>query len=127
MVYAEKNVGFYLACEPFSAPLHENDPLIRSGQIDLLPTCVFLLCPLVMWYGKSRYTLTPPSGSVLGTSLRIIRFAAKGNWGKPKYLSSEAFWDKAKPSSISPDSRPAWMTFDDGKCVSIDDRGGDDR
>ena len=68
-----------------------------------------------MWYGKNKYTLTPPGGSVLGTSLRIVRFAGKGNWGKPKYLSSDGFWNKAKPSTIPEASRPKWMTFDDGE------------
>jgi POT family proton-dependent oligopeptide transporter len=44
MVYAEKYVGFWLSY--------------------LLPTIVFLICPLVLILGRKRYVLTPPSGSV---------------------------------------------------------------
>jgi POT family proton-dependent oligopeptide transporter len=30
----------------------------------LLPTIVFLICPLVLIFGKKLYIMTPPSGSV---------------------------------------------------------------
>jgi POT family proton-dependent oligopeptide transporter len=44
MVYAEKYVGFWLSY--------------------LLPTIVFLICPLVLLFGKKLYVLRPPAGSV---------------------------------------------------------------
>lgn len=86
MVYAEKNVGFWLAY--------------------LLPTLVFLLCPIVLYIGRNRYVLTPPSGSLLPNAIRVWRRAAKGRW-------SDAAWDATKPSHIAAEERPKWMTFDD--------------
>ena len=44
MVYAEKYVGFWLSY--------------------LLPTIVFLICPLILIVGKKYYVLRPPAGSV---------------------------------------------------------------
>ncbi|ORY58329.1 POT family-domain-containing protein [Leucosporidium creatinivorum] len=93
MVYAEQRVGFWLAY--------------------LLPTVVFLLCPLVLWLGNSRYVKTAPSGSVLGKSMRLTMAAGKGKWLKPKALADPDFWEPVKPSNVEPSKRPSWMTYDD--------------
>jgi POT family proton-dependent oligopeptide transporter len=98
MTYAEKYVGFWLAYT--------------------LPTVFFLICPIVLAAGYSRYTHSPPTGSVLATSLRLWRYAARGRWSlNPvtlvRQLNAADFWDSAKPSRIRADERPAWMTFDD--------------
>jgi POT family proton-dependent oligopeptide transporter len=98
MAYAEKYVGFWLSFT--------------------LPTAVFLLCPIVLWYGKDRYTLSPPTGSVFATAIRLLRHGAKGRWSlNPvkcyKQLTADDFWENAKPSKFSDQDRPAWMTFDD--------------
>lgn len=98
MVYAEKYVGFWLAF--------------------LLPTLIFLLCPMIMFWGRKRYDRSPPTGSVFGKFFRIWGYAQKGCWSlNPvttyKRLSSSMFWENAKPSNIEPARRPAWMTFDD--------------
>ncbi|KZV80329.1 hypothetical protein EXIGLDRAFT_426546 [Exidia glandulosa HHB12029] len=98
MTYAEKSVGFWLA---FS-----------------LPTVVFLLCPLILYVGRNRYTTTPPIGSsMLLTSLRAFAYAARGRWSiNPmitfKNFSEPDFWDRVKPSEVR-GRRPVWMTFDD--------------
>ncbi|KAF9456670.1 peptide transporter PTR2A [Collybia nuda] len=98
MTYSEKYVGFYLAYT--------------------LPTAIFLLCPLVLWYGRTRYIRSPPTGSVLATALRLWRFAARGRWSvNPvrtfRQLTADDFWESAKPSRQVGEARPAWMTFDD--------------
>jgi POT family proton-dependent oligopeptide transporter len=58
MVYAERYVGFWLSF--------------------LLPTVMFALCPIVLAIFNSRYIHHPPTGSVLGKSMALIRFACKG-------------------------------------------------
>lgn len=97
MTYAEKFVGFWLAFT--------------------LPTCVFFLCPLVLFARRKHYVRSPPTGSILTTALRVFALAAKGRWSlNPvrlyKNFEVPDFWEQAKPSKqVGP--RPAWMTFDD--------------
>jgi len=79
---------------------------------------MLLLCPIVLFYGRNKYTRTPPTGSVLGQAIRAWRFAARGRWSwNPvkcyKQMNAPGFWDAAKPSKLAPGGRPAWMTFDD--------------
>ncbi|KIY65111.1 oligopeptide transporter [Cylindrobasidium torrendii FP15055 ss-10] len=98
MAYAEKYVGFWLAFT--------------------LPTIVFLLCPLVLFYGRNRYIHSPPTGSILATALKLWGFSMKGHWSlNPwktyKSLASDEFWERAKPSNVPAASRPGWMSFDD--------------
>ncbi|RPD65524.1 oligopeptide transporter [Lentinus tigrinus ALCF2SS1-7] len=98
MAYSEKYVGFYLAYT--------------------LPTVVFSLCPIVLYFGRNMYSRSPPTGSVLSQALRIWRQAMKGRWSfNPvttiKNMNSHDFWETAKPSHYSDETRPRWMTFDD--------------
>ncbi|KAJ7364701.1 peptide transporter PTR2A [Mycena albidolilacea] len=98
MTYSEKYVGFWLAYT--------------------LPTIAFLLCPIILIMGRKRYVRSPPTGSVLATFVRILRFACKGRWSiNPlrtwRSLTAPDFWDAVQPSRIPPASRPSWMTFDD--------------
>ncbi|KAJ7582545.1 POT family-domain-containing protein [Mycena floridula] len=98
MTYAEKFVGFWLAYT--------------------LPTIVFLLCPIVLIFGRKRYIRSPPTGSVLGKALRLWSYAMRGRWSwSPtrtiRNLTAPDFWESAKPSNIPAEARPAWMTFDD--------------
>lgn len=60
MVYSEHYVGFYLSF--------------------LLPTIVFAICPAILFYFKKSYTLTPPTGSVMGNAAKLIGLAFKGKW-----------------------------------------------
>ncbi|KAJ3785026.1 PTR2-domain-containing protein [Lentinula aff. detonsa] len=96
MTYAEKFIGFWLAYT--------------------LPTIVFLLCPIVLYFGRNKYKRSPPEGSVLGTALRLFAFAARGRWSlNPirlwKNFNTDDFWEQAKPSRVV--NKPEWMTFDD--------------
>lgn len=98
MSFAEKYVGFWLAYS--------------------LPTIVFLLNPIILYFGYNLYVKSPPSGSVLSESLRIVRYASKGRWSwnptkTVKQLKAPGFWDNAKPSKQVGESKPRWMTFDD--------------
>jgi POT family proton-dependent oligopeptide transporter len=96
MVYAEKYVGFWLAY--------------------LLPTILFIFCPLLMVGLSSRYVKKPPQGDVLVKSMKLYGFAMKGRWSlNPvrtfKNMAAPDFWDRAKPSNQS--HKPSWMTFND--------------
>ncbi|KAF9219028.1 PTR2-domain-containing protein [Gyrodon lividus] len=97
MVYAEKYVGFWLAYT--------------------LPTIVFFISPIFLWLGYGRYRTSPPTGSVLATSFRVWRHAAKGRWSwNPvkciRQLTADDFWESAKPSKVAGE-KPEWMKFDD--------------
>ena len=85
----------------------------------LLPTLVFLLCPLVLYLGRDRYVRSPPSGSVLDTVYRMFRYCMRGKWSlNPlatyKKMAIHDFWDRATPSALPPGARrPEWMTYND--------------
>ncbi|KAH7099396.1 proton-dependent oligopeptide transport family protein [Auriculariales sp. MPI-PUGE-AT-0066] len=100
MTYAEKFVGFWLAF--------------------LLPTVVFFLSPLVLYIGRNRYVRSPPAGSVLGKSMRIFKYCARGrlSWNPIttfRRLGSDDFFERAKPSNVLREKGqlPSWMTYDD--------------
>ena len=83
-----------------------------------LPTVVFLLCPIVLFFGRNMYRRSSPQGSVLSKSFRLWRYAARGRWSPNpvtlyKNLKADDFWESAKPSNIPDTQRPKWMTFDD--------------
>jgi POT family proton-dependent oligopeptide transporter len=89
MVYVEKFVGFWLAF--------------------LLPTILFFIAPVVLFFNRKTYRLTPPTGSVVSKAVHMILYAMKGKWFKPSTFS----WDVARPSNTPLDQRPVWMTYDD--------------
>lgn len=60
MVYAEKYVGFWLSF--------------------VLPTCLTLCCPTVMWLMRNKYARRPPTGSVLTKAIKLWGLAMKGRW-----------------------------------------------
>lgn len=98
MVYAEQYVGFYLSYT--------------------LPTVMLALCPLVMLWGRKRYVRRAPDGSVLVPALRVFFLAQRGRWSINPWatwrnMHDGTFWEKVKPSNISVENRPKWMTFDD--------------
>ncbi|KAH5303800.1 hypothetical protein HBI12_177810 [Parastagonospora nodorum] len=96
MVYAEKYVGFWLSY--------------------LLPTILFIFCPILMMAFTRHYVKKPPQGDVAIKSLRLYGLALKGQFSlNPirtwKNLSSPDLWENVKPSRVS--NKPKWMTFDD--------------
>ncbi|TQN64311.1 putative peptide transporter ptr2 [Colletotrichum shisoi] len=88
MVFVEKYHSFWLAF--------------------LLPTILFLICPVVLYFNKKNYHLTPPTGSVLEKFFRMSSFAAKRSGGYTKLN-----WENAKPGNIPVAERPGWLTYDD--------------
>ncbi|OAK93463.1 PTR2-domain-containing protein [Phaeosphaeriaceae sp. SRC1lsM3a] len=96
MVYAEKYVGFWLSY--------------------LLPTILFVFCPILMLAFNKHYVKKPPQGDVAIKSIRLFALALKGQlslnpirtW---RNLASDDLWNNVKPSRIS--NKPRWMTFDD--------------
>ncbi|GAA6038522.1 hypothetical protein JCM8097_004610 [Rhodosporidiobolus ruineniae] len=93
MVYAEKNHGFWLAY--------------------LLPTCVFCLCPIVLYLGRNRYVRSPPAGSVLGKALRTTWVCLKAKGWKASQWRAADFWQPAYQLAELPESeRPSWATWD---------------
>ncbi|KAI5782601.1 MFS peptide transporter [Geopyxis carbonaria] len=98
MVYAEKYVGFWLSF--------------------LLPTIMFLFCPMIMFACRNKYIKSPPTGSVVSRAWKLWIRAMRGRWSiNPvrtyRNMHAPDFWDKVKPSTIAPEDRPAWMHFDD--------------
>lgn len=97
MVYVEKYVGFWCAW--------------------LLPTIMFCFCPVVLWFCRNKYHMSPPTGSVLVRALKLLGLAMKGKWSvnpiqTRKNFKNDRFWEDVKPSHLG-DRKPAWMQFDD--------------
>ncbi len=67
MVYAEKYVGYWLSF--------------------LLPTALFLCCPVIMLLMRKKYATRPPTGSVLSKALKLWGFAMKGRWSINPYTT----------------------------------------
>ncbi|KAK1986889.1 POT family protein [Colletotrichum cereale] len=88
MVFVEKYHSFWLAF--------------------LLPTILFVICPVVLFMNKKKYHLTPPTGSVLEKFFQMSSFAAKRSGGITKLN-----WENAKPSNVPLAERPGWLTYDD--------------
>ncbi|KAM0335505.1 hypothetical protein ACHAQA_000553 [Verticillium albo-atrum] len=89
MVYAEKYVGFWLSY--------------------LLPTILFLFCPIIMILCRKRYAKRPPTGSVLGKSIRLVTYGVKRSGIGA--INKNHFWEQIRPSQVQ--DKPKWMTFDD--------------
>lgn len=107
MVYAERYVGFWLAYA--------------------LPTFVFFAAPLVLLACKKKYKRSPPTGSVLGKSIKLFNLASKGCWSlNPvttyKNFQREGFWDHVKPSYLG-SAAPEWMNSIDDAWVDQVARG----
>jgi POT family proton-dependent oligopeptide transporter len=116
MVYAEKLVGFWLAY--------------------VIPLAFFFMAPWVLLWGRKRYIRSPPSGSVLSQTIKLLGLATRGQWSlnpvqtyknphpssckklltsfsSYKNLSKPDILERVKPSNIRAEQRPLWMTFPD--------------
>ena len=84
----------------------------------LVPTVIFALVPVVMVFGRKYYVLTPPRGSVILDTIRVVRLASKGKWSlNPvatyRRLKAPDFWNNAMPSNYTGENRPKKMLWDD--------------
>ncbi|THH33120.1 hypothetical protein EUX98_g1079 [Antrodiella citrinella] len=83
----------------------------------LVPTLIFCLVPVVLVVGKGQYVKTPPRGSVVLETIRVIGYALSPAWSlNPlqtiRNVRKPDFWDPAKPSSRN-GNIPAKMVWDD--------------
>lgn len=97
MVFVEKYIGFWCAW--------------------LLPTIMFCFCPIVLWFCRKKYHMSPPTGSVLVRAMKLLGLAMKGKWSvnpvqTRKNFKNERFWEDVKPSHLGT-NKPEWMQFDD--------------
>jgi POT family proton-dependent oligopeptide transporter len=84
----------------------------------LVPTCIFALVPVVLAVGKKHYVVTPPRGSILLETTRVIRMALAPAWSfNPmrtyRTIKGPKFWDCARPSSYPEGEVPSSITWDD--------------
>ncbi|KAF8076961.1 peptide/h+ symporter protein [Lyophyllum atratum] len=84
----------------------------------LVPTCLFMLVPLVLLVGKKHYVQTPPRGSILIETCRVIGFALGPRWSMNpltviRNIKRDDFWDPARPSYYGEGQVPAKITWDD--------------
>ncbi|PFH45167.1 hypothetical protein AMATHDRAFT_71950 [Amanita thiersii Skay4041] len=111
--YAAINFG---SCGAISAAFLARDHGFWSAY--LVPTCIFALVPVVLVIGRKNYVVTPPRGSILLETIRVIRMALSPHWSFNLYntckgTQSPNFWDPAKPSSYPKGQVPAKITWDD--------------
>ncbi|KAG6864441.1 hypothetical protein C0991_009499 [Blastosporella zonata] len=84
----------------------------------LVPTCIFALVPIVLLIGKNHYITTPPRGSILLETFRVIGYAMGPRWSLNPFKTycnakADGFWDPAKPSYYAEGQVPEKMTWDD--------------
>ncbi|KAJ7592905.1 peptide/h+ symporter protein [Mycena floridula] len=84
----------------------------------LLPTVVFALVPLVLVVGKKNYVTTPPRGSILLETMRVISMSLAPCWSLNPYrtwrnIKTSDFWGTAKPSHYAGSTIPSRITWDD--------------
>ncbi len=68
----------------------------------LVPTLIFVLVPIVLLLGKNNYVRTPPRGSILLETLRVIAMALEPKWSMNPLTTIRGcrapdFWDISKP------------------------------
>ncbi|KAJ7624534.1 peptide/h+ symporter protein [Roridomyces roridus] len=86
----------------------------------LVPTCIFAAVPIVLVGCRKYYVITPPRGSILLETFRVVGvcLAARWRWSiNPVFLwnhiRAPGFWEPAKPSSYNPSEIPKKITWDD--------------
>lgn len=75
----------------------------------LLPTIMFMACPIMLAVMQKHYKLREPTGSVFGKFTKLTKYAMKD--GGYKRMGKADFWERVKPSKVA--NKPTWMTFDD--------------
>jgi POT family proton-dependent oligopeptide transporter len=74
--------------------------------------------PGVLLIGRKYYVVTPPRGSILLETFRVIGMSLAPAWSiNPvqtiRNIRKDDFWDPAKPSSYAADRLPAKITWDE--------------
>ncbi|KAL1744893.1 POT family-domain-containing protein [Schizophyllum fasciatum] len=91
----------------------------------LVPTCILCLVPVVLAAGRKSYVITPPRGSILLETLRVIKMCLgdKVSWNPARTLRAirqPGFWDVAKPSMYEEGKVPKQITWDDQFVAEVD-------
>ncbi|KAI5887196.1 PTR2-domain-containing protein [Schizophyllum commune H4-8] len=91
----------------------------------LVPTCILCLVPVVLAAGRKTYVVTPPRGSILLETLRVIKMCLgkKMSWNLARTfrdIRQPGFWDPAKPSSYEQGKVPSNITWDDQFVDEVD-------
>ncbi|KAJ7106533.1 peptide transporter PTR2B [Mycena epipterygia] len=84
----------------------------------LVPTCIFALVPIVLYFCRNSFVKTPPRGSIILETFRVIGVCIGAQWtlnpiALYRGLKSATFWDAARPSSYKGGELPAKITWDD--------------
>ncbi|KAJ1304227.1 hypothetical protein OPQ81_005391 [Rhizoctonia solani] len=71
----------------------------------LIPTIVYVLVPIVLWFGRHKYIQYPPRGSIHLEAFRVVRRVYNGIWSlNPaqtlRRMRDPSKWDKARPSYV---------------------------
>ncbi|PPR08189.1 hypothetical protein CVT24_001572 [Panaeolus cyanescens] len=111
--YAAINLG---ACGAISASFLARDNGFWVAW--LVPTAIFVIVPAVLVVGRKHYIKTPPRGSILLETVRVITRALAPAWSANpvttlRNIRAPGFWDPAKPSFYAKDQVPASITWDD--------------
>ncbi|KAI5834215.1 PTR2-domain-containing protein [Schizophyllum commune Tattone D] len=91
----------------------------------LVPTCILCLVPVVLAAGRKTYVVTPPRGSILLETLRVIKMCLgkKLSWNIARTfrdIRQPGFWDPAKPSHYEVGQVPKNITWDDQFVDEVD-------
>lgn len=91
----------------------------------LVPTCIFVFVPITLLAAKKFYVITPPRGSILLETARVVKLCLGKRWSwNPvrciKNLRAPGFWDSARPSMYEAGSVPASITWDDEFVGEVD-------
>ncbi|KAJ7053645.1 peptide transporter PTR2B [Mycena amicta] len=83
----------------------------------LVPTCIFACVPIVLYACRNSYVKTPPRGSIILETLRVVKvcLAARWTWNPialVRDVKQAGFWDAARPSTYE-GKAPAYITWDD--------------
>jgi POT family proton-dependent oligopeptide transporter len=111
--YAAINFG---SCGAISASFLARDHGYWAAY--LVPTCIFCLVPFVLLAGKKQYVKTPPRGSILLETWRVISMSMSRAWSFNPVttlhnMRRDDFWDPAKPSTYAGGSLPVKITWDE--------------
>ncbi|KAK7007588.1 Peptide/h+ symporter protein [Favolaschia claudopus] len=84
----------------------------------LVPTLIFATVPIILWWGRNHYIKTPPRGSIILETFRVIGVCMSAVWSynpitMVRNMRSSTFWDPAKPSFHAGREMPPKITWDE--------------
>ncbi|TFL03477.1 peptide/h+ symporter protein [Pterulicium gracile] len=91
----------------------------------LVPTAIFAIVPGLLAATRKYYVITPPRGSILLETFRVLRMCLSPVWSPNprktwRAIKSTGFWEVAKPSTYEEGEVPASITWDDEFVGEVD-------